>query len=56
MKGTLLNPISGSLKRDLIERVYIPKSPPTPSSYRVLEVLGCRPSALVLKLGLGFRV
>ena len=26
-KGTLLNPTSGSLKRDLIERVYIPKRP-----------------------------
>ena len=25
LKGTLLNPTSGSLKRDPIERVYIPK-------------------------------
>ena len=24
LKGTLLNPTSGSLKRDLVERVYIP--------------------------------
>ena len=26
-KGPLLNPTSGSLKRDLLERVYIPKGP-----------------------------
>ena len=32
LKGTLLNPTSGSLKRDLIERVYIPKGPPNPNS------------------------
>ena len=30
-KGTLLNPTSGPLNRDLIERVYIPKGPPTPN-------------------------
>ena len=31
LKGTLLNPTSGSLKRELVERVYIiciPKGPP----------------------------
>ena len=27
LKGTLLNPTSGSLTRDLIERVYIPTFP-----------------------------
>ena len=27
LKGTLLNPTYGSLKGDLIERVYIPKGP-----------------------------
>ena len=27
LKGTLLNPTSGSLKRDLVERVYIPLIP-----------------------------
>ena len=32
MKGTLLNLSYGSLKRDLVERVYIPKSPPSPNS------------------------
>ena len=32
LKGTLLNPTYGSLKRDLIERVYIPKGPPNPNS------------------------
>ena len=31
--GTLLNPTSGSLERDLIERVYIPKGPPNPNSH-----------------------
>ena len=25
--GTLLNPTSGSLKRGLVERVYLPKGP-----------------------------
>ena len=29
--GTLLNPTYGSLKGDLIERVYIPKGPPHPN-------------------------
>ena len=33
MKGTLLNPTYGSLERDRIERVYIPKDPPNPNSY-----------------------
>ena len=32
LKATLPNPTSGSLKRDLIERVYIPKRPPYPNS------------------------
>ena len=31
--GTLLSPASGSLKIDLIQRVYIPKGPPNPTSY-----------------------
>ena len=30
---TVLNATSGSLKRDLIERVYIPKGPLNPNSY-----------------------
>ena len=30
IEGTLLNPTSGSLKGDLIERAYIPKDPPQP--------------------------
>ena len=29
LKGTLLNPTSGSLEGDLIERVYIPEGPST---------------------------
>ena len=36
---TLLNPTSGSLKRDLIERVYIPKGPPNPNSQIMLTLL-----------------
>ena len=36
---TLLNPTSGSLERDLIERVYIPKGPPNPNSQIVLTLL-----------------
>ena len=32
LKGALLNPTYGSLKRDLIERVYVPKGPPNPNS------------------------
>ena len=41
LKGTLLNPTSGSLKRDLIERLYITKGlciakgPPNPNAYLV---------------------
>ena len=34
-KGTLLSPTSGSPKRDLIERVFIPKGPPNPNSHRI---------------------
>ena len=33
LKGILLNPTFDSLKRDLIERVYVPKGPPNPNSY-----------------------
>ena len=40
LKGTLLNPTSGSLKRDLVERVYIPDGPPNPNSCRSTEL--CR--------------
>ena len=32
LKGTLLNLTYGSLKGDLIERVYIPKASPNPKS------------------------
>ena len=46
-RAPLLNPTFGSLKRDLIERVYIPKGPPNPSSHE-----GFRTSGLVA-LGLG---
>ena len=39
LRGTLLKPTDGSLKRDLIERVYMPKSPPNPNSwYRTATV------------------
>ena len=33
VKRSLLNPTCGSLKRDLAERIYIPKDPPNPNSY-----------------------
>ena len=33
LKGTLLNPASGSRQRDLIERVYLPKNPSNPNSH-----------------------
>ena len=33
LKGTLLNPTYGFLNRDRIERVWIPKGPPSPNSY-----------------------
>ena len=36
LKGTLLNPSSGSLKRDLIESVYVPKGPLNPDSHFLL--------------------
>ena len=32
-KGPFLNPAYGSLERDLMERVHIPKGPPNPNSY-----------------------
>ena len=32
LKGTILNPTYGSLKRDLLGRVPIPKGPPNPNS------------------------
>ena len=35
---TLLNPTSGSLQRDLIERVYVPKGPPNPNSHQLRRV------------------
>ena len=38
-RGTLLNPTSGSLTRDLIERVYIPRGLPNPNS-RVIRFAG----------------
>ena len=47
-KGTLLNPTYGSLKRDLIERVYIPKGPPNPTSYSRSQKVG-NPIASILK-------
>ena len=31
LKGTLLNPTYGALKKELIESVYIPKGPPSPN-------------------------
>ena len=34
--GALLNPTFGSLKRELIERVYIPKGLPNPNSFSLL--------------------
>ena len=37
LKRTLLNPTSGSFKRHLIERVYVPKHPPNPNSFRIGE-------------------
>ena len=33
-----MNPTSGSLKRELIERVYIPKGPPNPK-FHTLSIM-----------------
>ena len=42
LKGTLLNPTSGALKGDLVERVFIPKGPPNPKSQSRVQSLGAR--------------
>ena len=59
LKGTLLDPTSGSLKTDLIERVYIPKGPQilTPESWMPIQVSGgrdtCQPDSQTPSGGLG---
>ena len=40
LQGDPLDPTSGSLKWDLIQRVFVPKGPPYPNSYE-FSVIGC---------------
>ena len=56
LKGTLLSPTYGSLKRDLIQMVYIPKGPPNPNSQKrtTMETIG-RALGHLGHLGLGPR-